>query len=112
MESGMKWRDVECMAMQRCMGRLVLARAAMALLFVTIVVVMGLLLAPPASAEAPPEGVSIMLILDNSGSMKTNDPNGLRFTAARLFLALLDEGDAANCDSSAIKTIAVSSESG
>ena len=42
---------------------------------------------------APTPG-SVLLIRDNSGSMAGNDPTNLRFTAARLFVALLDEGDA------------------
>lgn len=37
--------------------------------------------------------VAVVLLVDNSGSMETNDPDGVRFTAARLFSALLDEGD-------------------
>jgi uncharacterized protein YegL len=37
----------------------------------------------------------VLLILDNSGSMKDNDPENLRFTAARMFLSLLDEGTSA-----------------
>lgn len=41
----------------------------------------------------PPENISVLLILDNSGSMETNDPNDLRFAAAQLFAALLDVGD-------------------
>ena len=50
--------------------------------------------APPANAQVTaPENVSVILILDNSGSMESNDPDGLRFTAARLFASLLDVGD-------------------
>ena len=37
----------------------------------------------------------LMIVLDNSGSMKASDPDGLRFTGARLALALLDEHDSA-----------------
>ena len=36
---------------------------------------------------------NIMIILDNSGSMKDSDPTNLRFTGARLFISLLDNGD-------------------
>lgn len=37
--------------------------------------------------------ISALLVLDNSGSMKRNDPDGLRFTALELVSALLDEND-------------------
>ena len=40
------------------------------------------------------EHVAVILILDDSGSMKTSDPTNLRYTAAQLFISLLDEGDA------------------
>lgn len=49
--------------------------------------------APLAASEAS-EHVAVILILDNSGSMGSNDPEKLRYTAARLFISLLDEGDA------------------
>lgn len=49
-----------------------------------------------AGAQAPsPSAICAILLLDNSQSMSDHDPQNLRFTAARLFLALLDEGDAA-----------------
>lgn len=37
--------------------------------------------------------VAVLLVLDNSGSMKTSDPGGLRFTGVRLFASLLAPGD-------------------
>lgn len=37
--------------------------------------------------------VCVVLAIDNSGSMKVNDAGFLRNTGARLFIALLDEGD-------------------
>jgi len=40
------------------------------------------------------EHLATILILDNSGSMTTSDPTDLRYTAAQLFVALLDQGDA------------------
>ncbi len=39
--------------------------------------------------------ISVILILDNSGSMESSDPDGHRFTGARMFLSLLDAGDSA-----------------
>lgn len=49
--------------------------------------------AKPANAGAPVEHIAVLLILDNSGSMNANDPEGLRFTGIRLMVSLLDVGD-------------------
>jgi hypothetical protein len=46
-----------------------------------------------AQDEDQPESLCVVLALDSSGSMEWNDPDGLRFTAAQLFVALLDIGD-------------------
>ena len=43
--------------------------------------------------EEKPESLCVVLALDSSGSMERNDPEGLRFTSAQLFVALLDYGD-------------------
>lgn len=48
----------------------------------------------PASDQESGE-ISVLFILDNSGSMANNDPDNLRYTAAKLFVSLLNEGDAA-----------------
>jgi Mg-chelatase subunit ChlD len=49
---------------------------------------------PRAQAqEEKPESLCVVLALDSSGSMEWNDPEGLRFTSAQLFVALLDNGD-------------------
>lgn len=55
------------------------------------------LLAHPAQAQelSQSEQVCIVLLLDNSGSMASNDPQNLRFAAARLLVLLLDPGDQA-----------------
>ncbi|MBU2610994.1 MAG: VWA domain-containing protein, partial [Chloroflexi bacterium] len=65
------------------------------LVTVWIMIALALTLLPqPVKAEQPAPGqVSVILIMDNSGSMKTSDPADLRFTAVRLFISLLDEGD-------------------
>lgn len=50
-----------------------------------------------ASAAPPADGanqVAVLLVMDNSGSMSTSDPSRLRLTASRLFVSLLDQGDA------------------
>ena len=40
------------------------------------------------------EHITVLMIVDNSGSMKTNDPDNLRFTGVRLFASLLEQNDA------------------
>ncbi len=55
-------------------------------------------LSPGATAAAQSsasEHLAVILILDDSGSMKTSDPSNLRYMAAQLFISLLDKGDAA-----------------
>lgn len=48
----------------------------------------------PLRGEAiPVDRLAVILIVDNSGSMKTNDPERLRFVGAQLFSALLDGED-------------------
>lgn len=39
------------------------------------------------------ENINVLFIIDNSGSMANNDPSNLRYSAARLFISMLDEGD-------------------
>lgn len=39
------------------------------------------------------EKLTVILILDNSGSMKNNDPENLRFSGAQVIAGLLDPGD-------------------
>ena len=54
----------------------------------------GAFLSPArAQDEDQPESLCVVLALDSSGSMEWNDPDGLRYTAAQLFVALLDIGD-------------------
>ncbi|MGD9099196.1 MAG: VWA domain-containing protein [Anaerolineae bacterium] len=43
--------------------------------------------------EGSADSLCVVLALDASGSMESNDAGGMRFTAARLFVALLDAGD-------------------
>jgi len=49
---------------------------------------------PIVAQNSVVEHVAVILILDDSGSMKASDSTNLRYTAAQLFVALLDEGDA------------------
>lgn len=67
------------------------------LLFLFRSLCLCLMILPPVQTPAPPAQVTahlaVVLLVDNSGSMEANDPDGVRFTAARLFSALLDEGD-------------------
>ena len=69
-----------------------------------IVLNIGLILAvifsgiAPISAHAQQpdtDHISIIFVLDDSGSMGSNDPSNLRVTAVKLFIAMLDPGDGA-----------------
>jgi Mg-chelatase subunit ChlD len=55
-------------------------------------VVLALLLVNPVGAQGP-QNISVVLIIDNSGSMGRTDPAGLRFVAASQLVDLLEEGD-------------------
>lgn len=44
-------------------------------------------------AHATPAQLTVLLLVDNSGSMKASDPAGLRFTAVEMIAALLDAND-------------------
>jgi Mg-chelatase subunit ChlD len=48
--------------------------------------------ASPAEAQGP-QNISVVLIIDNSGSMGRTDPAALRFVAASQLVDLLEEGD-------------------
>lgn len=62
-----------------------------------ILVIAGLGLWPagvaPARAQQVNTSIDIGLIIDNSGSMKENDPAEIRYSAAKLFINLLAKGD-------------------
>jgi hypothetical protein len=55
-------------------------------------IALALPLAYPAGAQGP-QNISVVLIIDNSGSMGRTDPAGLRFVAASQLVDLLEEGD-------------------
>ncbi|MBI3175256.1 MAG: VWA domain-containing protein [Chloroflexi bacterium] len=61
--------------------------------FLLVLVVMILFL-PSSAGAGPAKKVTVVLLLDNSGSMNVSDPQDLRFTGARLFSTLLDKSDA------------------
>ena len=73
-----------------------------------LIIITGLAQPRAAVAQAlAVEKIAVLFILDDSGSMKANDPSNLRYTAAKLFIASLDDGDAVGAirfstDSSAI----------
>ena len=67
------------------------------LFYGTILLLLGLFIAAPTAslAQTPAsEHAMVIILLDDSGSMADNDPHDVRYTAARLFVSLLDEGDA------------------
>lgn len=55
-------------------------------------VVLAFLFILPADAQGP-QNISVVLIIDSSGSMARTDPSNLRFTAARQLVDLLEDGD-------------------
>lgn len=48
---------------------------------------------PRAAAAGEIRNLDVVLLIDNSGSMATNDPDGLRWSAAQLFVDLAAPGD-------------------
>jgi len=64
---------------------------------VWVAVLLLALVAPEATpgvmAANPPKNLDVVLLIDNSGSMATNDPDGLRWSAAQLFVDLAVPGD-------------------
>ena len=54
---------------------------------------MSTLGASPVESSQAAEHITVLLIVDNSGSMETNDPDDLRFTGIRLFASLLEMND-------------------
>lgn len=78
--------------------------------FLAVILSVGLTLSLARSgivlAQATPSSnLSVFFIVDDSGSMRDNDPQQLRRTAVQLFIALLDPGD-----SVAVVTFATDSE--
>lgn len=55
------------------------------------IILIFILFAKPLGATAAP--IDLLLLLDNSGSMATNDPEGLRYVAARLAVDQLEDID-------------------
>jgi Mg-chelatase subunit ChlD len=50
-------------------------------------------LSPSVYADSTTANVTVIIVIDNSGSMLDNDPEDLRFATARMFIRLLDIGD-------------------
>ncbi|MCU0491724.1 MAG: VWA domain-containing protein [Chloroflexaceae bacterium] len=74
-----------------CVGRPVQAVAVVLLLLALLAMPR-----PAAALELPPPDTAnsdVVLVIDNSGSMRENDPNYLRLAAAKLFVDLADPGD-------------------
>jgi hypothetical protein len=59
---------------------------------VLAVVALAMLFTPSAGGQGP-QNISVVLIIDNSGSMGRTDPAGLRFAAASQLVDLLEAGD-------------------
>lgn len=61
--------------------------------FLIVVLLIFMLGAVPYTSYPSVGNLAVILIVDNSGSMKTSDPDDLRFTGIRLFASLLDSND-------------------
>ena len=61
--------------------------------FLTIILCVFALGSSPVEASHSADHITVLLLVDNSGSMKTSDPSNLRFTGIRLFASLLDKND-------------------
>jgi len=60
-----------------------------------VVIVSAVSPVPTQAQQASADHLSVFFVIDDSGSMKTNDPNNLRVTAVKLFITMLDPGDGA-----------------
>lgn len=65
-------------------------------IFVLLSIFLALILLPyygQSAVAMPTDRLAVALVIDNSGSMRTTDPLGKRFTASRMLLELLNESD-------------------
>jgi len=67
-------------------------RSHFAIAFLYLCFITSILLFSDLYASEQP-GVDVVMILDTSNSMKANDPNKIRFQAAKMFISLLDRKD-------------------
>jgi len=63
------------------------------LVLIPVIALFGIYIEPiPVFAQGP-QNLDVVLLIDNSGSMSGNDPAGLRWSAAQLFVDLANSGD-------------------
>ena len=62
-------------------------------ILIAILIIGGRLPIPVAAQDSGAKQVTVLFLLDDSGSMAANDPTDLRYTAAKLMIASMDEGD-------------------
>lgn len=60
---------------------------------ITLSLLFGILLIPQSTAQGTSSNLDVILVIDNSGSMKSSDSDGLRWSAAQLFVDLATAGD-------------------
>ncbi len=58
-----------------------------------IIVLISIILVIPSAFAKPEPGIDFILAIDNSGSMRKNDPLKMRIQAAKMFITLLSEND-------------------
>lgn len=68
-------------------------RTICAILLLVFVAALPAMATPARGQEEYDTRLDVGMIIDNSGSMKDNDPRDLRYSAAKLFINLLAEGD-------------------
>ena len=86
-------RSWQCLWEERC-SQLVVRFARRGVVPTLLALAVWLTLSVPGRVNAePPGGADVVLLLDRSGSMQKNDPDGLAGTGARLFADMLDPGD-------------------
>lgn len=69
------------------------ARALAFLVALAVVLLLAQSPTPQARAQGSRGNLDVVLVIDNSGSMGDNDPDGLRWSAAQLFVDLAAPGD-------------------
>jgi hypothetical protein len=63
------------------------------LTLIIVIIALSLMSFNPMNPTREDEAITVLFLIDNSGSMANSDPNNLRTSAARLFISLLDNSD-------------------
>ncbi|MCL2576611.1 MAG: VWA domain-containing protein [Defluviitaleaceae bacterium] len=67
------------------------AKSVMWLVYLAVSILFAFLFVhTPAVAEAPADGIDVILVIDTSGSMRTSDPERITLEAAQLFMDMME----------------------